>query len=79
MSENPHLETDHIGGASWTFEKRDRTVIAGRRRYRESEFLDIREWVRTGDGDLKATVRGVTIPVGAVPAFAAALLRGFQT
>jgi hypothetical protein len=55
----------------WEHSKRDGRLVAGQREYRGAEFFELRLWIgKNGD---RATQKGVTMPLEAVPDLARAL------
>lgn len=56
----------------WELAKHDGRLVAGEREYRGRRFFELRLW--TGENGDKATHKGVTLPIEAVPDLARALL-----
>jgi hypothetical protein len=55
----------------WEHTKRDGRLVAGEREFKGARFFELRLWA--GDDGDKATHKGVTMPVEAVPGLARAL------
>jgi hypothetical protein len=63
--------TDHIEGPAWRHRKARAILLAGEREFKGTRFFEVREWL---DSDpLKATGKGVTIPLDAVESLYQAL------
>jgi len=56
----------------WEWAKYDGRLIAGPRQFKGNEFFELRLW--TGEHGDKATAKGVTMPLDAVPDLARALM-----
>lgn len=63
----------NAGPVSFSWPKRGAFVRASVVEYRGSRFLDVREWLLNGSGDLVATKKGVTLPLEAVQPLSEAL------
>ena len=55
----------------WEHPKRDGRLVAGEREFKGAQFFELRIW--TGEHGDKATQKGVTMPLEAVPDLARAL------
>ena len=55
----------------WEHSKRDGRLVAGEREFKGAQFFELRIW--TGEHGDKATQKGVTMPLDAVPDLARAL------
>ena len=55
----------------WEHPKRDGRLVAGEREFKGAQFFELRIW--TGENGDKATQKGVTMPLDAVPDLARAL------
>ena len=55
----------------WEHARRDGWLVAGQREYKGAHFFELRLW--TGEHGDKATQKGVTMPLEAVPDLAKAL------
>jgi hypothetical protein len=56
----------------FTHEKRGGTVVVQVAEFRGARFLDLRLWV-PGDGELRSTKKGVTLPLSCAKALGEAL------
>lgn len=56
----------------WEMDKHDGRLVAGEREYKGRRFFELRLWA--GEHGDKATHKGVTMPLDAVPDLARALL-----
>jgi Transcriptional Coactivator p15 (PC4) len=59
----------------WQHRGKRYVTIAKQRRFKGSEFFDIRQYQPAADGALSATNRGLTIPLDAVASLGEALVR----
>jgi Transcriptional Coactivator p15 (PC4) len=57
----------------WQHRGKRYVTVAKHRRFKGSEFFDIRQYQTGADGTLNATNRGLTIPLDAVADFGRAL------
>lgn len=67
MTERPGFTDNPV----WEFQKYDGWLVAGEREYMGRSFFEFRFWA--GERGEKATSKGVTIPLDAVPDMAAAV------
>ncbi len=65
-----NISDSFTGPPVWTLERRGGVLIAGQRRYKGTDFFEIRLWVDEGS---TATNKGVTMPPDAVAGLAEAL------
>jgi hypothetical protein len=56
----------------WEHTKRDGRLVAGEREFKGAQFFELRLW--TGENGDRATQKGVTMPLDAVPELARALM-----